>query len=140
MDIQTTLEDLFQKYEHEQSQMHFKFKKQNDNFIFTDICPELLKLNGLKRGDLIGKTIDTASNIGNKVKRDKLKQLYALAWNQQRVLFYYFPDKNPDIFNIVYLEPHNYYNQVKEVIGRCVPVYKKELQHPLRHADQYLSF
>ncbi|KXY81861.1 MULTISPECIES: hypothetical protein [Bacillus] len=120
--------------------MHFKFKKQNETFIFTDICPELLKLNGLKRDDLIGKTIDTASHIGNKVKRDKLKQLYALAWNQQRVLFYYFPDKNPDIFNIVYLEPHNYYNQVKEVIGRCVPVYKKELQYPLQHADQYLSF
>lgn len=140
MDIQTVLEDLLQKYEHTQPQMHFKFKKQGDAFVFTDICPELLKLNRLKRGDVIGETIDTASNIGNKVTRDKLKQLYALAWGQKRVLFYYFPDKNPAIFIIVYLEPRNHYNQIKEVIGRCVPVYKKELQHPLLHVDQFLSF
>ncbi|PEQ06932.1 hypothetical protein CN585_14035 [Bacillus toyonensis] len=120
--------------------MHFTFTKQADDFVFTNVCPELLDLNRLNRDDVIGETIDTASGIGDTVTRDKLKQLYTLAWNQKRVLYYYFPDKNPDIFIIVYLKPHNNPNQIMEVIGRCVPVYKKKLKHPLRHADQFLSF
>ncbi|WP_241661633.1 hypothetical protein [Bacillus wiedmannii] len=72
--------------------------------------------------------------------REKYKQLYMLAWNQKKVLFYYFPNENPDIFIITYLEPQYHYNQVIEVIGRCIPVYKKDIQPPLQHADQFVVF
>lgn len=72
--------------------------------------------------------------------QEKLKQLYKLAWNQKRVLFYYFPDKTPDLFIIAYLESQHDHNQVTEVIRRCVPVYKKDLQYPLQHGDQFFSF
>ncbi|AOM14215.1 hypothetical protein [Bacillus thuringiensis] len=120
--------------------MYFTFQKLKDDFIFTDICPELLDSMLQKRDDLIGKTVDTAPHIGDKMTRTKLKQLYTLAWNQKKVLFYYFPCKNPDIFMITYLEPQHDDNQVTKVIGRCMPVYKKDLQCPLRHVDQFLSF
>ncbi|PEA06303.1 hypothetical protein [Bacillus cereus] len=120
--------------------MYFIFQKSGDDFVFTDICPELLNSILQKRDDWVGKTVDTAPHIGDKVTRGKFKQLYTLAWNQKRVLFYYFPDKNPDVFIITYLEPQSYHNQVTEVIGRCMPVYKKDLQYPLRYFDQFLSF
>ncbi|MBJ8025895.1 hypothetical protein [Bacillus cereus] len=120
--------------------MYFTFQKLKDDFVFTDICPELLDSILQKRDDLIGKTVDTAPYIGDKVKRKKLKQLYTLAWNQKKVLFYYSPYKNPDIFIITYLEPQKDENQVTKVIGRCMLVYKKDLQYPLRHVDQFLSF
>ncbi|QDZ74529.1 hypothetical protein [Bacillus cereus] len=120
--------------------MYFTFQKSEDDFVFTDICPELLDSILQKRDDLVGKTVDTAPYIGDKVTRKKLKQLYILAWNQKKVLFYYFPYKNPDIFIITYLEPHNDHNQVTKVIGHCMPVYKKDLQYPLQHVDQFLAF
>ncbi|KXY83970.1 hypothetical protein MKY89_29155 [Bacillus sp. FSL W7-1294] len=120
--------------------MYFTFQKSEDDFVFTDICPELLDSILQKQDDLIGKTVDTALHIGDKVTRKKLKQLYTLAWNQKKVLFYYFPDKNPDVFIITYLEPQNDHNQVTKVIGHCMPIYKKNLQYPLQHVDQFLSF
>ncbi|MED3037958.1 hypothetical protein CBR56_28770 [Bacillus thuringiensis] len=120
--------------------MYFTFQKSEDDFVFTDICPELLDSILQKRDDLVGKTADTALHIGDKVTRKKLKKLYTLAWNQKRVLFYYFPDKNPEVFIMTYLESQNDHNQVKGVIGRCMPVYKKDLQYSLRHVDQFLSF
>ncbi|MED3080166.1 hypothetical protein [Bacillus wiedmannii] len=120
--------------------MYFTFQKLEDDFVFTDICSELLHSILQKRDDLVGKTVDTALHIGDKVIRKKLKQLYTLAWDQKRILFYYFPDRNPDIFIITYLESQNDHNQVAEVIGRCMPVYKKDLQFPLQYVDQVLSF
>lgn len=120
--------------------MYFTFQKSGDDFVFTDICPELLDSIHQKRDDLVGETVDTASHIGDRVTRKKLKQLYTLAWDQKRILFYYFPNQNPDIFIITYLEPQHYHNQVIEVMGRCMPVYKKDLQHPLQHVDQFLAF
>ncbi|PEQ57505.1 hypothetical protein [Bacillus cereus] len=95
---------------------------------------------GQKREDWIGKTVATASHIGDTLTRKKLHQLYMLAWNQKKILFYYFPNQNPDIFIITYLEPQSHHNQVIEVIGRCIPVYTKDIQPPLRHASQFLSF
>ncbi|WP_256869952.1 hypothetical protein [Bacillus sp. CDB3] len=88
----------------------------------------------------MGKTVDTVFYIGDKVPRKKFKQLYRLAWDQKSVLFYYFSDKNPDIFIIIFLKPKNYHNEVTEVIGHCMPVYQKDLQYPLRHVDQFLAF
>ena len=120
--------------------MYFTFQKSGDDFVFIDICPELLDLIHQKREDWIGKTVATASHIRDAVTREKLKQLYTLAWNQKKVLFYSFPNKNPDIFIITYLEPQYHNNQVIEVIGRCLPVYKKDIQLPLRHVDQFLAF
>ncbi|MBG9936170.1 hypothetical protein ABB04_07625 [Bacillus tropicus] len=120
--------------------MYFTFQKSEDDFVFTDICPELLDSILQKQDDLIGKTVDTALHIGDKVTRKKLKQLYTLAWNQKRILFYYFPDENPDVFIITYLEPQNDHNQVTKVIGHYMPIYKKNLQYPLRQVDQFLSF
>lgn len=120
--------------------MYFIFQKSKDDFVFTDICPELLNLILQKQDDLVGKSVDTALHIGDKATRKKLKQLYTLAWNQKKVLYYYFPYKNPDIFIITYLEPQHDHNQVTKVIGHCMPVYKKDLQFPLRHVDQFLSF
>ncbi|MEK4503540.1 hypothetical protein [Bacillus sp. FSL R12-0069] len=120
--------------------MYFTFQKSEDDFVFTDICPELDNAILQKRDDLVGKTVDTAPYIGDKVTRKKLKQLYTLAWNQKKVLFYYFPYQNPDIFIITYLESQNDHNRITEVIGRCMSVYKKDLQYPLLHVDQVLSF
>ncbi|PEP84864.1 hypothetical protein [Bacillus toyonensis] len=120
--------------------MYFTFQKSGDDFIFTDVCPELLDSILQKRDDLVGKTVDSASHIGDQATRKKLKKLYKLAWNQKRVLFYYFPDKTPDLFIITYLESQNDHNQVTEVIGRCMPVYKKDVLSPLEHLDQFLSF
>ena len=120
--------------------MYFTFQKIEDDFIFIDICQELLNLIFQKRDDLVGKSVDTALHIKDKMIREKLKQLYTLAWNQKKVLYYYFPNENPDIFIITYLRTQNNHNQVKKVIGQCMPVYKKDLQSPLRHVDQFLSF
>lgn len=120
--------------------MYFTFQKFENDFVFTDICPELLDFILQKRDDLVGQTVDTAPHIGDTITRKKLKQLYTLAWNRKKVLFYYFPHKNPNIFIITYLAPKNDDNQVAEVIGRCMPVYKKDLQYPLQHVDQFLSF
>ncbi|CUB53895.1 hypothetical protein BN2127_JRS10_02508 [Bacillus subtilis] len=120
--------------------MYFIFQKSGDDFIFTDICSELLDLLFQKRDDLVGKTVDSAPYIGDKATKKKLNQLYTLAWNQKRVLFYYFPDTTPDLFMITYLESQKYHNQVTEVIGRCIPVYKKDLQYPLQHVNQFFSF
>ncbi|PEQ47971.1 hypothetical protein [Bacillus cereus] len=120
--------------------MYFTFQKSGGDFVFTDVCPELLNLILQKRDDFVGKTVDCASHIGDQAIRKKLKHLYTLAWNQKRVLFYYFPDKTPDLFIITYLEYQNNHNQVTEVIGRCIPVYKKDISFPLGHINQFLSF
>ncbi|AHA75769.1 hypothetical protein [Bacillus thuringiensis] len=63
--------------------MYFTFQKIEDDFIFTDICPELLNLIFQKRDDLVEKSVDTALHIKDKMIREKLKQLYTLAWNQK---------------------------------------------------------
>ncbi|EEM44709.1 hypothetical protein P4G85_06235 [Bacillus cereus] len=119
--------------------MYFTFQKLEDDFVFTDICPELLNLIFQKRDDLVGKLVDTALHIGDKITRKKLKQLYTLAWNQKKVVFYYFPDKNPDVFIITYLESQKDYNQTTKVMGRCIAIYKRDLQYPLQHAEQVLA-
>ncbi|MGR5996107.1 hypothetical protein ACT7C9_31930 [Bacillus cereus] len=120
--------------------MYFTFQKSGDDFVFTDICPELLDSILQKRDDLIGKTVDTASYIGDNITRKKLKQLYTLAWHQKGVVFYYFPDKNPNIFIITYLESQKYNNQVREVKGRCMTISKADLEFPLQHVHQFLFF
>ncbi|WP_144641363.1 hypothetical protein [Bacillus cereus] len=120
--------------------MYYTFQKSGDDFIFTDICPALLDSILQKRDDFVGKTVDTASHIGDKVTRKHLKQLYTLAWYQKRVLFYYFPDKTPDLFIITYLESQNDYNRGTEVMGRCMPVYKKNVPSSFGHIDQFLLF
>ncbi|MEK4683759.1 MULTISPECIES: hypothetical protein [Bacillus] len=63
--------------------MYFTFQKSEDDFVFTDICPELLDLILQKQDDLFGKSVDTALHIGDKAKRKKLKQRYKLAWSQK---------------------------------------------------------
>lgn len=120
--------------------MYFTFQKSDDDFVFTDIGPELLDLIHQKRENWIGKTVATTPYIKDAVIREKLKQLYTLAWNQKKVLFYYFPNQNPDIFIITYLEPQYHQNQVIEIIGRCIPIYKKDIQIPLQHVNQFLAF
>ena len=65
--------------------MYFIFQKSKDDFVFTDICPELLNLSLRKQDDLVGKSVYTALHIGDKAQRKKLKQLYTLAWSQKRV-------------------------------------------------------
>lgn len=138
--LQSVFEELFQEYEHLYSKLYFTFTKSGEDFVFTNICPELLDSIRQKPEDWIGKTVATASHIGDTLTREKLNHLYMLAWNQKKVLFYYFPNQNPDIFIITYLEPQYHYNQVIEVKGRCVLVSKKDIQLPLRHADQFLAF
>ncbi|MGR5989300.1 hypothetical protein ACT7C6_01145 [Bacillus paranthracis] len=75
--------------------MYFTFQKSEDDFVFTDICPELLDSILQKRDDLVGKTVDTAPYIGDKVTRKKLKQLYILAWNQKKSFILLFSIQKP---------------------------------------------
>ncbi|MBG9485875.1 hypothetical protein ABE47_32175 [Bacillus thuringiensis] len=122
--------------------MYFTLKKIGNEFVFTDICPELLALICQNREDLIGKTVDTAKYIGDQDLRNKLKEFYALALNQKRVLFYYFPIKNPEVFIITYLEPKPVYKKEIEIKGRCMPIFIKELEGnaSLHHVNQFLVF
>ncbi|TJZ99917.1 hypothetical protein FA950_29395 [Bacillus thuringiensis] len=122
--------------------MYFTLKKIDNEFVFTDICSELLELTCQNREDLIGKTLDTATHIGDEDLRNKLRKIYILAWNQKRVLFYYFPIQNPDVFIIIYLEPQHVHNEIIEIKGRCMPIFIKDLEGelPLQHVNQFLAF
>ncbi|PGA93017.1 hypothetical protein COL93_26150 [Bacillus toyonensis] len=120
--------------------MYFTFQKSGNDFLFTEICQELLNSICQNRDDFIGKTVDTASHIGDQATRNKLKKLYTLAWDQKRVLFYYFPTQTPDIFVVTYLEPQYSYDPKMEIKGRCMPIYKKDIQDLLQHDEQFLVF
>ncbi|HFK1410075.1 TPA: hypothetical protein ACGXKU_006371 [Bacillus cereus] len=81
--------------------MYFTFQKIEDDFIFIDICPELLNLIFQKRDDLVGKSVDTALHIKDKMIREKLKQLYTLAWNQKKFYTIIFQMKTQTFLSLL---------------------------------------
>ncbi|WP_340800419.1 hypothetical protein [Bacillus sp. FSL K6-0067] len=79
----------------------------------------LLQTIHQQRADFVEQTLYNASNLGDKATRQKLKEIYSLAWSGKKVIFYYFPVINVDIFVITYLEPQYENQQIVQVRGRC---------------------
>ncbi|OQR54754.1 hypothetical protein [Bacillus sp. CDB3] len=138
--LRLLLEKLFQEYEEHHPRMYFVFQKVEHQFVFTDVNQELLRSVHQQREDFIVQTLDTAPDLGDEGRRQKLKTIYPLAWSGKRAIFYHFPVSNLDIFVITYLEPHYVNGQVFQVMGRCASFHKNEFQDTLEHLDQFVTF
>ncbi|CUB58913.1 hypothetical protein BN2127_JRS10_04690 [Bacillus subtilis] len=140
MQFRLLLENLFQEYEECYPSMYFIFQKVEQQFVFTDVNPELLQSVHQQRKDFIGQTLDTAPHLGDEETRRKLKTIYPLAWAGKKIIFYCFPDSNMDIFVITYLEPHYVNGQAFQVMGRCASFHKNEFQDELKQLEQFVTF
>ncbi|HHT7228411.1 TPA: hypothetical protein ACTZ5W_005784 [Bacillus cereus] len=65
MQMRLFLEELFQEYEAHHPSMYFVFQKVEYQFVFTDANQELLQSVHQQREDFIGRTLDTATHLGD---------------------------------------------------------------------------
>ncbi|MCQ6530827.1 hypothetical protein [Bacillus mycoides] len=134
------LEELLYEYEKQYPPLYFLFQKVNEQYVFTDMNESLLQTIHQQREDFVGQTLDTAPNLGDEATRRKFKEIYSLAWSGKKVIFYYFPISNVDIFVITYLEPQYENQQIVQVIGRGASFHKNEIQGTLEQLQQFVVF
>ncbi|MEK4503877.1 hypothetical protein [Bacillus sp. FSL R12-0069] len=89
----------------------------------------LLQTIHQQREDFVEQTLYNAPNLGDEATRQKLKGIYSLAWSGKKVIFYYFPVINVDIFVITYLEPQYENPQIVQVRGRCAHTHQLKDRH-----------
>ena len=132
------LELLFHEYEQIRPNMYFEAQKLDDDFVITDISDELIHSVHLNYKHLKGESINTVFCINNDNAIQKYQQIYQLAWNGERVLFYFITNNNSNLVFLTYIEPQYQVNQIKKLKGRCVPFEKNTVQNILQHAYQFV--
>ncbi|MGH0883381.1 hypothetical protein COJ60_28915 [Bacillus cereus] len=133
------LEELFQEYEQHHSRMYFVFKKIEKQYTFTDVNQTLLQAVRQQKSDFVGRNLDTAPHLGDEATREKLKNIYLVAWSGKKIFFPWSPNRNMDIFMIIYLEPQYEKENVIQVIGRCASFDKNEFRDKTKYFDGFVA-
>ncbi|PFN06861.1 MULTISPECIES: hypothetical protein [Bacillus cereus group] len=125
---------LIADYEAIYGEMIFKFRKDNDEFIYTDIDPRLLKLIGLKREQFVNRTPQEI--FSRKETADKLFTIYKEAWGGGKVL-YCIIDPLKNVY-LISLQEKVKNDEVEEVHGHCIIITAED--NVLDMTEKIISF
>lgn len=138
--LQSILEELILEYEQQYSSRHFTLKKLGNEIIFIDINNALLQSIHQTEADFIGKPVHTAFCLKSESEKKKLKEAYLSVWSGKKILHYYYPYNNPNIFLVVYSEPKFHKNEVIQIIGRCACFSKENLPEMIEFTCDFIEF
>jgi hypothetical protein len=99
-------------------EMIFKFRRRNDDFIYTDIDPRLLKLIGLNKEEFINRSPREVFSRRETV--DRLLNIYREAYAGARVI-YCILDPMRNVY-LISLQRKMKNKAVEEVYGRCIVI------------------
>ncbi|RWS40192.1 hypothetical protein EKA14_23985 [Bacillus mycoides] len=116
IDLTIVLCKVIKVYREMYGEMIFKFRRKNNDFIYTDIDPRLLKLIGLKREEFINKS--PRGIFTRRETVDKLLDMYREAYEGTKVI-YCILDPMKNVY-VISLKRKMKNKAVEEVYGRCI--------------------